>query len=104
MLKNLVLMLALGTTIVLMYSCKKPQSRNYRKNTQSDTNTSIVQSEIQATSKSAMKKLPGCVQKKCNCSDFAHQKEAQVVLEAFPNDPHGLDRNKDGVACESLPD
>lgn len=47
--------------------------------------------------------LPDCVNSDCNCSDFATQEEAQTVLNAFPNDPHGLDGNSDGVACESLP-
>ncbi|MEQ8468690.1 excalibur calcium-binding domain-containing protein [Coleofasciculus sp. E2-BRE-01] len=47
--------------------------------------------------------LPGCVNWNCNCSDFTTQKEAQRVLDEFPDDPHGLDKNNDGVACESLP-
>ena len=38
-----------------------------------------------------------------NCSDFATQEEAQAHLEADPNDPDGLDRDKDGIACENLP-
>jgi len=38
-----------------------------------------------------------------NCSDFSRQREAQAVLNTDPSDPHKLDRNKDGVACESLP-
>lgn len=36
-----------------------------------------------------------------NCDDFATQQEAQAAL--LPGDPDGLDRNGDGVACESLP-
>ncbi len=56
-----------------------------------------------ATSERSKNQLPDCAQNNCNCSDFARQKEAQAVLDAFPNDPHRLDRNKDGVACESLP-
>lgn len=47
--------------------------------------------------------LPACVNSDCNCSDFRTQAEAQRVLEAFPNDRFRLDRDKDGVACESLP-
>jgi micrococcal nuclease len=46
--------------------------------------------------------LPGCVNSDCNCSDFSSQQEAQQVLDAFPNDPHRLDGDNDGVACESL--
>lgn len=46
--------------------------------------------------------LPACVNSDCNCSDFKTQAEAQRVLAAFPGDPHKLDRDGDGVACESL--
>ena len=41
-----------------------------------------------------------------NCSDFASWQEAQefYLAEGGPNsDPHGLDANDDGVACQSLP-
>lgn len=38
-----------------------------------------------------------------DCSDFATQEEAQAVLEEDPSDPHRLDRDGDGIACESLP-
>ncbi|WP_103355105.1 excalibur calcium-binding domain-containing protein [Amycolatopsis sp. CA-128772] len=38
-----------------------------------------------------------------NCSDFQYQEEAQAVLEATPGDPNGLDRDKNGIACEALP-
>ena len=39
-----------------------------------------------------------------NCSDFDTQPEAQRFFEANqPGDPHGLDGNGDGQACESLP-
>ena len=40
-----------------------------------------------------------------NCDDFADQKEAQEVFEACDwgvTDVHGLDRNKDGIACNAL--
>jgi micrococcal nuclease len=37
-----------------------------------------------------------------DCADFASQEEAQAVLDADPADPHRLDADKDGVACESL--
>lgn len=36
-----------------------------------------------------------------DCSDFATQGEAQENL--FPGDPHRLDGDNDGVACEDLP-
>ena len=35
------------------------------------------------------------------CSDFASQAEAQSVFDADPSDPHGLDIDLDGVACET---
>jgi hypothetical protein len=38
-----------------------------------------------------------------NCSDFATQAEAQAVYNADPSDPNNLDRDKDGIACETLP-
>lgn len=39
-----------------------------------------------------------------NCSDFTYQNEAQSVLEAcgMRRDIHDLDRDHDGLACESL--
>jgi hypothetical protein len=36
-----------------------------------------------------------------DCADFATQQEAQAELERDPSDPHGLDADGDGVACES---
>ncbi len=40
-----------------------------------------------------------------DCSDFDTQPEAQRFFESRqPGDPHGLDGNNDGQACESLPD
>jgi len=39
-----------------------------------------------------------------DCSDFSTQPEAQRFFEKHqPGDPHGLDGNGDGEACESLP-
>jgi len=41
-----------------------------------------------------------------NCDDFSTQNEAQAVYEAcggLSRDIHGLDRDKDGTACDSLP-
>lgn len=37
-----------------------------------------------------------------DCKDFRSQAEAQRMLEAYPGDPFRLDRDKDGIACESL--
>jgi len=39
-----------------------------------------------------------------NCSDFDTQREAQDFFERHqPGDPHRLDGDNDGVACENLP-
>lgn len=41
-----------------------------------------------------------------DCGDFGTQAEAQAFYEAAggpESDPHGLDGEGDGVACESLP-
>lgn len=39
-----------------------------------------------------------------DCRDFDTQREAQSFFEsARPGDPHGLDRDRDGIACERLP-
>ncbi|MYA43039.1 MAG: hypothetical protein F4Z31_14975 [Gemmatimonadetes bacterium] len=41
-----------------------------------------------------------------NCGDFATWREAQDFYEAAGGpaaDPHRLDRDRDGVACQSLP-
>lgn len=46
--------------------------------------------------------LPACVKSDCDCGDFSSWEEAQRVFQAFPNDPFRLDRDRDGVACESL--
>ncbi len=35
-----------------------------------------------------------------DCSDFSSQEEVQEVLEDDPSDPHGLDADDDGEACE----
>jgi micrococcal nuclease len=48
-------------------------------------------------------KEPACTNSDCDCKDFKAQAEAQRVLDAFPSDPFDLDRDKDKVACESLP-
>lgn len=47
--------------------------------------------------------LPPCVDSYCDCGDFVSQDLAQRVLEAFEDDDYGLDRDKNGKACESLP-
>lgn len=55
--------------------------------------------------------LPPCAKiiNGCNCDDepgkdFKSWQEAQRVLEAFPGDPHDLDRDNDGYACDIYSD
>ena len=45
---------------------------------------------------------PAFAQADFDCRDFATQPEAQAELERNPTDPHGLDDDDDGLACESL--
>jgi hypothetical protein len=37
-----------------------------------------------------------------DCKDFKTQKEAQSFFNQFSGDPHKLDRDNDGIACEHL--
>ena len=46
--------------------------------------------------------FPACVTSDCDCSDFRTQAEAQQLLDAFTGDPHRLDGDGDGIACERL--
>jgi len=39
---------------------------------------------------------------KYNCSDFQTWEQAQEIYESYSNDVHDLDRDDDGIACESL--
>lgn len=72
------------------------ENQAYKESTPTTTTTTKT-SDV-----SSKNNLPECVERDCNCSDFRNHAEAQAVLKAFPNDPHNLDRNNDGVACESL--
>lgn len=39
-----------------------------------------------------------------DCGDFSTHAEAQAFMDSHgPGDPHGLDRDGDGDACETLP-
>jgi hypothetical protein len=47
---------------------------------------------------------PCLAQRDMDCSDFRTQREAQDFYERNgPGDPHRLDRDNDGIACETLP-
>ncbi|MGQ4648931.1 excalibur calcium-binding domain-containing protein [Lyngbya aestuarii] len=125
MLRSFTLTMVLGTTIIVQCAGQEPESTNSQektevakpmeastpkttppvKETQRPSTESVQTPAAGATEAldTAADKLElDCIQKNCNCSDFSQQKEAQAVLEAFPDDPHGLDRNNDGIACESL--
>lgn len=39
-------------------------------------------------------------QDELNCDDFDSQEEAQAEFDQDPSDPHGLDGDNDGIACE----
>ncbi len=36
-----------------------------------------------------------------DCPDFTSQSQAQAVYDKNPSDPNGLDRDGDGIACET---
>lgn len=57
----------------------------------------------QPVSVQADRLLPPCVDDDCNCGDFRDQALAQQVLDGFEGDPFVLDRDGNGLACESLP-
>ncbi|MGW0228409.1 excalibur calcium-binding domain-containing protein [Actinopolymorpha singaporensis] len=40
---------------------------------------------------------------KYNCDDFRYQEDAQAVYNQDRSDPNDLDRDNDGIACETLP-
>jgi len=44
-----------------------------------------------------------CISNIYNCSDFPTQLHAQAMLNMCPTDVHKLDRDGDGIACETLP-
>jgi hypothetical protein len=46
---------------------------------------------------------PALAQQDVDCEDFATREEAQDVLERDRSDPHNLDSNGNGIACENLP-
>jgi hypothetical protein len=69
----------------------------------------IVPSEIQAVLDKGLNRpparhaIPSPKARNLNCKDFPSQAAAQAALRNDPSDPHGLDRNRDGVACERNP-
>ena len=48
--------------------------------------------------------LPTLALADMDCKDFRSQEEAQAYFDAQgPGDPDRLDRDNDGIACETLP-
>ena len=72
---------------------------DYRRGKRVSDSQPINQNDFQPSNQS---NLPSCVEGDCDCSDFSNQQQAQRVLDAFSGDPHRLDGDGDGVACESL--
>jgi hypothetical protein len=46
--------------------------------------------------------VPAQAQDDLDCDDFASQAEAQATYEQDRSDPHDLDRDDDGEACEDF--
>jgi hypothetical protein len=68
----------------------------------------IVPSEIKTVLDQALSRPPAMNPRArrggdLDCSDFPSQAAAQAELRAHPSDPHRLDRNRDGIACEKNP-
>jgi hypothetical protein len=69
----------------------------------------IVESEIKAVLNQKLNPAPPPVvhakpptrARNLNCKDFASQAAAQAALRNDPSDPHGLDNDRDGIACET---
>jgi FtsZ-interacting cell division protein ZipA len=55
------------------------------------------------SSESSPKEEQSSTKSDLNCSDLNSQKEAQDALDQDRSDPNGLDRDKNGIACEDLP-
>jgi hypothetical protein len=68
---------------------------------------SIAESRIQRDESGNLIMGSMCGDAVYNCDDFRTQQEAQEVFDYCKfdggNDPHRLDGDKDGIACESLP-
>ncbi len=68
---------------------------------------SLKESRIERTKDGKFWKIGDeCTQETLDCNDFEYQEDAQDFYEkcgGLSNDVSGLDRDKDGVACEMLP-
>jgi len=68
---------------------------------------SLKESRIERTKSGKYWKIGDeCTKETLDCKDFQYQEDAQDYYEKCggkENDISGLDRDKDGIACESLP-
>ncbi len=67
---------------------------------------SFKESQVEMTKNGYWKIGDECTQETLNCDDFEYQEDAQDYYEkcgGVENDVSGLDRDKDGTACEMLP-
>jgi len=66
--------------------------------------STLQEAKIETTKEGNMLIGDYCKKNKYNCSDFKFQEDAQLAFEECGgkgNDVNGLDRNKNGKACES---
>lgn len=67
---------------------------------------SLPESMVQQTENGTWLIGDQCNAVNLNCANFKYREEAQLVFEdcgGIGNDVHGLDRDHDGIVCESLP-
>ncbi|MBE9140840.1 thermonuclease family protein [Nodosilinea sp. LEGE 07088] len=74
---------------------------DFRRGGESPSPTPMV-TPAPVTPPPAASNLPACASGNCDCGDFSTWQQAQALLEATPGDPHRLDGDNDGIACESL--
>lgn len=77
-------------------------SQDDETNTESEQTVETEQPRQPATAGEAETRETAAV-RDLDCKDFATREEAQAELDRDRSDPNRLDRDKDGVACESLP-
>jgi hypothetical protein len=67
---------------------------------------SFSESKVQKTDNGTWKIGEECNKDTLNCANFTYQEDAQDLFDkcgGTTNDINGLDRDKDGIVCESLP-
>lgn len=75
---------------------------DWRAGVRASNRTATSSSHPRQSNQPRRNNLPACVNSDCDCADFSTQQQAQQVLNSIPGDPHRLDGDRDGVACESL--